>query len=102
MTDGSPDPAAGRNGVVRRNPWLPYLLVTLTVLFFAGNSIVGRAVRDDVPPMGLTFWRSVIALAVLLPFVMAPLRRQWPLVRRHWKLIMLLGAAQSAGGQALL
>lgn len=102
MTDGSPDPAAGRDGVVRRNPWLPYLLVTLTVLFFAGNSIVGRAVRDDVPPMGLTFWRSVIALAVLLPFVMAPLRRQWPLVRRHWKLIMLLGAAQSAGGQALL
>ena len=102
MTDSAPDAIPVRDGLIRRHPWLPYLLVTLTVVFFAGNSIVGRAVRDEVPAMGLTFWRNMIALVVLLPFVMTPLRRQMPLVRRHWKLILLLGVAQSAGGQALL
>jgi hypothetical protein len=36
---------------------LPYLLLPLAVLFWAGNFLIGRAVRADVPPVGLAFWR---------------------------------------------
>ena len=28
----------------------PYLLLTLTVLFWSGNMVLGRAIRDQVPP----------------------------------------------------
>ena len=29
----------------------PYLLLTLTTLFWSGNMVIGRAVRADVPPL---------------------------------------------------
>jgi len=35
----------------------PYLLLILVVFFWSVNFIVGRAVRLDVPPIGLAFWR---------------------------------------------
>ena len=31
----------------------PYLLLTFTALLWAGNSIVGRAARDVMPPVAL-------------------------------------------------
>src|SRR5215472_11618889 len=41
----------------RRLRDLPYLLLVLAPLFWSGNFIVGRAVRDTVPPVALAFWR---------------------------------------------
>jgi drug/metabolite transporter (DMT)-like permease len=45
----------------------PYLLLALAALLWSGNSVVARGVRGHVPPIGLAFWRWVLALAVLLP-----------------------------------
>src|SRR3546814_8980866 len=70
----------------------PYLLLTMTALFWAGNSIVGRAARDLVPPVALAFWRWAIALALLLPLAWPHLRRDWPVLRSHWPILLLLGA----------
>ena len=47
---------------------LAYLLLTLTVLFWSGNWVVGRWIRGDVPPIALSFWRWVIAFLCLLPW----------------------------------
>jgi drug/metabolite transporter (DMT)-like permease len=69
-----------------------YLLLTLTALFWAGNSIVGRAARDLVPPAALAFWRWAIALALLLPFAWPHLRRDGPVLRAHGPILLLLGA----------
>ena len=69
----------------------PYLLLTLTVFFWSTNWIIGRAVHDDVPPMMLTFLRWVFALAFLTPFVLGSVRRDWPLIRAHWRTLLLLG-----------
>ena len=33
----------------------PYLLLTLTALFWSGNMVLGRGIRADVPPMALAF-----------------------------------------------
>ena len=63
----------------------PYLLLVLTPLFWAGNFVLGRAVKASIPPIGLAFWRWTIALLVLLPFSLPHLRAQWPLVRANWK-----------------
>ncbi|NMQ29584.1 DMT family transporter [Candidatus Accumulibacter phosphatis] len=69
----------------------PYLLLTLTVLFWSGNMVLGRAIRDQVPPLSLAFWRWAIALALVLPLALPHLRAQWPLLRRGWKPVVVLG-----------
>lgn len=68
---------------------LPYLLLTLTPLFWAGNAVLGRAVHEVVPPVGMAFWRWVGAFLIVLPFAWRPLRRDWPLVCHHWKLLLV-------------
>lgn len=70
----------------------PYMLLTFTALFWAGNSIVGRAARDLMPPVALAFWRWLLALLVLLPFALPYLRRDWSILLANWKWMLVLGA----------
>ena len=69
---------------------MPYVLLTLTVLFWSGNFVIGRGIHSVVPPVSLAFWRWVAALALLIPFALRPMMRQRALIRRHWKLLCLL------------
>lgn len=69
----------------------PYLLLTLSSLFWAGNWIVGRGIRAEVPPVTLSFWRWVIALVCILPLAWPHLRRDAPALRAAWPWIGLLG-----------
>jgi drug/metabolite transporter (DMT)-like permease len=68
-----------------------YLLLTLAALFWSGNWIAGRLLADLVPPAALTFWRWVIALALIAPAVGQPLWRSRGLIARRWKAIVVLG-----------
>jgi drug/metabolite transporter (DMT)-like permease len=70
---------------------LPFLLLALAVLFWAGNWVMARALRFDVPPVALAFWRWTIALVILLPLSAAVLRIQWRQVLYAWKPLCLLG-----------
>ena len=69
----------------------PYLLLTLAPLFWSGNIVVSRALRADISPVALTFWRWVVALAILLPVTWPELHRAWTVIRRSWKILVLLG-----------
>jgi Permeases of the drug/metabolite transporter (DMT) superfamily len=69
----------------------PYVLLTLCALFWAGNSIVGRAARELVPPAALAFWRWTIALALLLPLAWPHLKRDKETLRAHWPIVLVLG-----------
>src|SRR5512141_446774 len=75
----------------RRAP-SPYLLLTLAPFFWACNWIVGRSVASDVPPLAMTFFRWLFALLILAPLALPHLRREWPVVRAHWKTMFFLGA----------
>ena len=66
------------------------LLLTVPPVLWAGNAIVGRLVRDAVPPMTLNRIRWSIALAVLLPLGRAALRPGSG-VLVNWKRYSLLG-----------
>lgn len=68
----------------------PYVLLTLTALFWAGNSVLGRALADDVPPITLSFWRWCIAFVILLPWVARSLGAHWRVVLNHWKVMIFL------------
>ncbi|MFZ2908266.1 MAG: DMT family transporter [Candidatus Desulfobacillus denitrificans] len=78
-----------------------YLLLTLTVLFWSGNWVVGRWIRGDVPPIALSFWRWVIAFLCLLPWAWPHLRAQWREVLAHWKVLAMLGLFGGACHNAL-
>ena len=79
----------------------PYLLLTLTTLFWSGNMVVGRAIREDVPPLSLAFWRWAIALALTLPLALPHLRSQWPQLKRSWRAVVLLGLLGVGGYNTL-
>jgi len=68
----------------------PYLLLSLTALFWAGNWVIGRAIHSDVPPIALAFWRWFIASVVLLPFAWAHIVREWSIIRANWRILTLL------------
>jgi len=70
---------------------LPYLLLSLCSLIWAGNWVVGRAIRDTVPPAALAFWRWSIAALILAPIVLPRLKGQGRVLLRHWKVLVLLG-----------
>ena len=70
----------------------PHLLLTLAVLFWSGNFVLGRAVRAEVPPIGLAFWRwTVAALLVVWP-ALPWIRRDWSIIQQHRPVILLLAA----------
>lgn len=68
----------------------PYLLLTLAVLFWAGNFILGRAFHAEIPPIALAFWRWTIASLLIIVPAWPHLRRDRHALRRHWPVILLL------------
>jgi drug/metabolite transporter (DMT)-like permease len=84
--------------------WLthqPYLLLSLTSLFWAGNIVLARYVAGHVPPMTLSCIRWVGAFVMLLPFAWPHLRRDWPALRARLPLIVVLSATGFAINNAL-
>ncbi len=70
----------------------PYLLLTLTVLFWSGNMVTGRGLREDVPPILLALLRWLIALGLTLPFAWRHFDRgQLATMRQAWPAMLLLG-----------
>lgn len=57
-----------------------FILFTVPPLLWAGNYIVGRAVRNDIPPVTLTVVRWAIALLFIMPFALPHMRRD---IRRY-------------------
>jgi len=76
-------------------------MLTLAPLFWACNSIVGRALASDVPPLALTFTRWLLAVLMLAPFAWRHLVRDWPIVRANWKALLLLGVVGTGMHNAL-
>jgi len=76
--------------------WLanqPYLLLSLTALFWAGNAVLGRAVAGHIPPVTLAFIRWGGAFLIVLPFSWRYLVQDWPVIRRHFGVMVLISIA---------
>jgi drug/metabolite transporter (DMT)-like permease len=84
--------------------WLnnqPYLLLSLTSLFWAGNIVLARYVAGHVPPMTLSCIRWIGVFLILLPFAWPHLRADWPVLRRRLPLLVMLSATGFALNNAL-
>lgn len=96
------DQAPSLLSAARRIVLSPYTAVILTAFIWAVTTIVVRGVREESPPIGLSFWRTLAAFLVMLPICWRPLVRQWDVVVAHWKLLALLSLLLWVGGNALL
>lgn len=76
---------------------MAWLALLLPPLFWAGNFIVGRAMRGDMTPMTLSMGRWLIALACLLPFALAPMRRDRALYWQfRWRVLAISAVGVAA------
>jgi len=60
------------------------------VVCWSGNALVARAFHDEIPPLGLSFWRWVLAATLLLPIVARSIWRHRAVLRAaSWRLPVL-------------
>ncbi len=79
----------------------PYLLLSLTSLFWAGNIVLGRYVAGHVPPVTLACVRWIGAFFLLLPFAWTHLRTDWPVLRAQLSLMTMLALTGFAANTVL-
>lgn len=72
-----------------RSAWA--LLVTANLLW-AGNIVLARGIAGHVPPVALAYYRWTGAFLIALPFAWHRVRQDWPILRRHWPIMLLLAA----------
>jgi drug/metabolite transporter (DMT)-like permease len=70
----------------------PYLVLTLTTLFWGGNVVAGKLAVGHIDPHMLMILRWTGALLAVLPFAIGPLKRDWPAIRGKWPLLLFYGA----------
>ena len=67
-----------------------WTLLVLVNLFWAGNIVIGRAVAGQVPPVALAYWRWTGAFLLALGIAWPHLKRDRPVLLRHWRMMLLL------------
>ena len=98
------DPFARATCLAIRLSWLnnqPYLLLSLSSLFWAGNIVLARYVAAHVPPMTLSCVRWFGAFLILLPFAWPHLKRDWPALRTSLPLMLFLSLIGFAFNNAI-
>lgn len=78
------------NHIHRPLRWMPFLMLSIAPLCWAGNVVLARGVIDIIPPIGFAFWRWTTAFLILLPFSLNQVKKDWPMAKKGWKYLMLL------------
>ena len=69
---------------------MPYLLLTLTTLFWSGNFVLGRAMHLVVSPIVMAELRWLLALVLIFPFLLPRLKKNKLIILKHWPFLTLL------------
>jgi len=86
---------------VRAHHISPFLLLTSTPFFWACNWIIGRGLSASIPPMAMTFYRWLFAILILAPFAWPHLKRDWPVIWKNRRSMLLLGMVGVGSHNAL-
>jgi drug/metabolite transporter (DMT)-like permease len=84
--------------------WLanqPYVLLSITALCWAGNTVVGRFAAGHIPPITLAFLRWSIAFLIILPMAWKHLKHDWAAIRAGLGTMILLSLTGIAAFNAL-
>ena len=66
-----------------------YFFALLAIAAWGFNFVAARGLSDAIAPLSLTFLRWLVAACVMLPIGLPAIRRDWPLLRKHWRLVGL-------------
>jgi len=69
-----------------------YLLLTITTMCWGGNAIFGRLAVGQISPMLLVSMRWFGAVLLLSIFAGKYFRRDWPMIRSHFRYLFAMGA----------
>lgn len=73
------------------SPRFAYAFAVLPPLFWSGNFLIARIMRNDIPPIQMSFWRWTMAFVFLLPFAAAQFRGQGGQIKKELGYLVLLG-----------
>lgn len=82
-------------------PSVAYILLALTVLIWASGIVIARAVHEEIPLIGLSFWRWFTATIILFPFVRKQLIQHWDIIKSNIRLLAAQGVLIVGGGTML-
>jgi drug/metabolite transporter (DMT)-like permease len=82
-------------------PFSSYLYPFLAILLWAGNVIVSKLAASAIAPTAITFYRLILVLILMSPFMLRPLWRNRAQIRRHWWQLALSGLLAMALFQSL-
>lgn len=74
----------------------------MAVVCWSGNALVARAFHDEIPPLGLSFWRWLLAATLLLPIVARSIWRHRAVLRAAGWRLPALAACGIASYNSLL
>lgn len=78
-------------------PVRAYLYPFLAMLLWAGNVVVSKLAASSIAPTAITFYRLVLVLLVMMPFIILPLWRNRAAIRRQWWQLALCGVLSFGG-----
>jgi len=79
-----------------------YLILAASAFFLAMNHVIARGVHEQVPPLGMSFWRWFIATVFLLPLVWRDLDIALVAYRRYWREFLMTGVLVVGGTSAIM
>ncbi|HID69688.1 MAG TPA: DMT family transporter [Desulfobacterales bacterium] len=81
---------------------MPYLLLTLSALFWSGNFVLSRGMHTEIPPVSLAFWRWTVALLIIAPFGLRRLYEQRTLLKQYSRFMFFQGILGVTGFNTLI
>ena len=78
-----------------------YVFLVATILLLATGIVIARGVREEIPLIGLSFWRWFTATLILIPLVYSELKSKIDIVKANLRILMLQGFLMIGGGTLL-
>ena len=83
------------------NANLAYLMISTNVLLWAIAVVINKGVHEEIPLIGLNFWRWVIAVVFLAPFVWKDIAENLAIIKKYWRVYLAQGTFMVGGGTLL-
>ncbi|MDM8536496.1 EamA family transporter [Desulfobacterales bacterium HSG17] len=81
---------------------LAYAGLTLTIFFWAVNTVIAKAVVMELKPMTLSFYRWVMAFIFILPFAIPHLKKDIILIKQNLGFLFFLSIPSVAAYNSIL
>lgn len=79
-----------------------YVVLVVAPLLWGGNAVAGRFAVGQWEPFTVTSVRWLCATVLLLPLAWRPLKKDWPVIKKNWLTLFLLGAVGMSGFTLLM